>query len=189
MSDQEIKTTWDQVLGRLTPSTIRGIVVVCGTLGWNFTEGKVQAWIAVITLLVYGAYDILRTDSAKKAIDVVQEQLTKRGVIAIFLLIGCALILPMNAHADSALCVEPQITAGTYTLEVDGGAPIVGLPFVLETEDGEEWHCIYDVGTLGAGNHTFRTMAVDASGWEGIWSDPFVATRPSASQRHRIIQR
>jgi len=76
-----MKTTWDQILGRLTPSTIRGIVIVCGTLGWNFTEGKAQAWIAVITLLVYGVYDILRTDSAQKAINIVEGELRKRGVL------------------------------------------------------------------------------------------------------------
>jgi len=94
------------------------------------------------------------------------------------------MLVPLAGAQD--LCVEPQITTGTYTIEIDGGTPIVDMPFIAYTDPDGDWHCIYDVGTLGAGDHTFRVMAVDASGWEGSWSDPFSAVRPGASTKWKI---
>lgn len=178
--------------------------MVFGTLGWNFTEGKVQAWISVLSLLIFGLYEIMRTDSAQTAINYIEAEvkskLIEKGVLPndkggacltvlvliLAFVVGCALVIPTSALAASSLCVEPLIVDGTYTLEVDGGTPIPDLPFVVETDQDGVWHCIYDVGTLGGGEHTFRVMAVDISGWEGVWSDPFVAVRPGASQRWKI---
>jgi len=178
---EEVKNTWDKIVAMLTPSTIRGLMIVCGTLGWEFTEGKVQAYITVITLLIYGLYEIVRTDSSKRAIAYIEDKM--KNIIPIILLLPLLLIATANAQD---LCVEPQTATGTYSLEIDGGTPIP-VTFVSYSDPDGDWHCFEDVlEFLEGGEHTFRVMAIDASGWEGPWSDSFLAVRPGQSSRWKI---
>lgn len=179
----EIKSTWSKIAALFTPSTIRGMIIVAGTLGWTWTEAKVQAWVAVISLLIYGGYEICRTDSAKKAIDYVKKNL--KGASLSMLAIMAVMVFPGIINAQE-ICVEPQVAAGTYLLETDGGTPLEFTTFNSYNDPDGAWHCFDAIDTLTGGEHVFRVKAVDTSGWEGEWSVPFIAYRPGASQKWKI---
>ena len=97
------------------------------------------------------------------------------------------LMITINVQAQD-ICWEPQITAGTYQLEINGTVIIFDMtdPDFDTSEAG--WHCHTSVlpSLTGGQQHTFRIMAVDVSGWEGPWSDPFLAYRPGKSQNWKI---
>lgn len=107
----------------------------------------------------------------------------------LLLAICMVLLFTGTAMAQQYLCCEAQAGANTYNLQIDGSATwLENLPFVPVTHGNTDYHCIYDVGTLGQGEHTFVGVAVDVSGWEGPVSVPFVASRPGAIASMKILK-
>ena len=127
-------------------STKRGIILAIGLLGWKFTDGALQAWITTIDAVVYILFEILRTDSATKAINAVMEKVKDIKLIIPLMIL---LLLPMGiAYANPNLCVEPATDAATYELKMDGTLLGEFAP-VDWTDGGVLWHCLYDLGSSG----------------------------------------
>jgi len=99
-------------------------------------------------------------------------------ILAVFLMAGVV--------GAQSLCCDAQPGIVTYTLEIDGGSPIEGLTFTEVADGGDTIHCIYDVSGMSIGEHTFRAIAVDTSGWESEWSVPFVARKPAPTASMKI---
>jgi len=169
----------------LEPSTIKGIVALIGAvLIFFMTPEAVDNWGTKITNLLvalYGVYQIFRNETSQ--VIKVAEKMKAAGMLSIIML----LIIPVAmVQADPFLCVDAQDDIASYSLQIDGGAIIDDFPFTEWTYGETLTHCLYDVGALGAGEHTFLIMPVGSSGWEGDWSVPFSARKPGGVTGIRI---
>jgi len=183
--------TWGEKL--LQPSSIKGFVLIIGTVLAYFLKPEqvdnISIDIAAIAGAVYGLIQIFRNES--KQITNVVEKAKSAGVLSVFLVM--VLFTPL-AQADPFYCFDPidgiGPDSGTYEITVDGGDSLffTGAQIIVATDQAtDDTHCVYDVGALGAGGHTFRYRGVDVSGWEGEWSDPFVASRPGMGSGQKIF--
>lgn len=63
-------TRWERMKAKLgESSTIRGLVLLIGLLGYKLAPAEIAAWIALVDAVIYIAYEIFRKDSAVKAIE------------------------------------------------------------------------------------------------------------------------
>lgn len=185
---EKIKAFWTVIAERLNASTVRAIIIAVGGLGWEFTEGTLQAWITTISFVVYVLYELLRTDSANKAFNKINQELIKKGIILSMLILPMLLIPAGPSAAMPDLCVGPESDAAYYDLIVDGSGPIYDLPYVEWDDNGTIRHCIYDLGASGltSGEHTFSYRAVTAEGFPGDWAVPLNIKKPGQSNNWKI---
>jgi len=179
-------TDFTKFIERFTePSGKKGIIAILGAILMFYVSPDKANDLALdivnILIAVYGVYQVFRneTGSTVKVI----EKMKKAGLLSIVMI----LVIPvMMVQADPFLCVDAQDNIESYNLQIDGGAIIEGLPFTVWTYGTILTHCIYDVGALGAGNHTFMVQPVGTSGWEADWSVPFDAEKPGGATGMRI---
>lgn len=181
----EFQTFWDKVMAFMTPSTVRAIVLAFGTVGWKFTEGKLQAWLTTISVIFYIAFELFRMDSAQSAVNAIEGALKKKGILSILLIM---VLIPIGvAHAAPDLCLEPSADVDVYDLDIDGTI-IRDLPYVVWNDGTTDWHCIYDLGAAGLapGDHTVKARAIHSSGMPGDWSVPLLLKKPGQSNQWKI---
>jgi len=196
-------TIWEKIKTKLSESsTIRGLILLIGLLGYKLSPEEIAAWVALADFVVYIAYEVFREDSATKAISSVFSHVggAKKGPNTIAsILLPVLLILPLFLAAGQAMAADLYISAqGT----------IDKMEVVIENSDTDEViesnENLTDFVAVGPdGAYTkYRIMNVDhlAPGLNyrivvlvcnGEWcdtSDPLLTGRPGIAAGSLMIQ-
>jgi len=180
-------------------STIRGIIVLAGLVGWGVSPGTVEIFVGAGAAIAYAIYNLIRNDSVNKAKDVLfGDKGFAEFKLTVLVFVACICFF---AWALPALAADIYISAkGTVT----------SFDVVVSDPDSGENRFLYeditDFEVLGPDDVNggvkyrimpadFMTAGIDHSvvvracnqGWCDT-SDPLITGRPEARAGSLMIQ-
>lgn len=173
-------------------STIRGVMLILGAItgwiGWALSPDELEILtsfvIGLIWIVIYGAYQLFRKDSAKK-----ESGFINTGMVVMILaglLVIFAFIVPVHA-ADVYVSVEGTVTSfkvitsdATTGEELTRHEDITGFEAIGEdTEYGGTRYRVENADYMPAGIDLKVVLEACNQGWCSV-SDPLYTGRPMA---------
>jgi hypothetical protein len=175
-------------------SSIRGIVILLGVIGYSITPDQVSDLVALAAVIVYGLYELFRTDSSQKAIVEVMKRIgSAKFIIPCFL--ALSMLAGITQAADLYISAEGTVTEFDVSIEDPGAGSITyNHPDITDFEaigpdavHGGTRYRIMNMDSLDPGIE-YRIIVKACNGAWCTVSDPLLTGRPGIRPGSMIVQ-
>jgi len=185
-------TIWGKIKTKLNESsTIRGLILLIGLLGYKLSPEDIAAWVALADFVIYILYEVFREDSVTKAIN----SSTMRVMLPVLMVVGLLFSVGQASAADLYISADGTVSKMEVLIENSDTSEVIEnndniTSFVTvgpDTTYGGTKYRIMNMDHLAPGLN-YRIVVLVCNGEWCDTSDPLLTGRPGIAAGSLMIQ-